>query len=84
MFYEKRNRSVYEELVKTTADTRLFEMAIDTLVKVEYNKQHPNDDCHWRNSIIYSEFWRRGKAFAYKMAFDKVNKEYKKDLKRKG
>lgn len=56
------------------ADTILYEQAVDLIKKVEQAKTNPLENIHKVNSMVYQEFWRRGKAKYYYQAHNQVMK----------
>ena len=61
-------RQSYNDNLRTLADTILYEKTIEIVKYLEQNKNCQSHECHWQNGLVYSEFWRRGKASIYYMA----------------
>lgn len=72
MGYSNLKRQFFVDDLRRYADTVLYETALEIIEKVEKNKMHPQDDVHWKNAAIYSEFWRREKYQYYNQAFQTI------------
>ncbi len=74
-WYSSTLKSTVQDEVRVLSDTVLYEEARKAIKQVEQNKLNMTEPCHWINSIIYTEFWRRDKPGIWDKAFNSVQEE---------
>jgi hypothetical protein len=67
----------YSDYLRNVADTVLYEEALSNLQDIERNKTSTQHASHTKNSLIYSEFWRREKAKYYFQAYNIIQDKHK-------